>query len=39
MPGSMKFFNSFLRLPLYPSLSEAEKEYVVAAVKKVFKSQ
>jgi len=39
MPGSMEFFNSFLRLPLYPSLSEAEREYVVAAVKKVFKSQ
>jgi dTDP-4-amino-4,6-dideoxygalactose transaminase len=38
MPGSMEFFNSFLRLPLYPSLSEAEREYVVAAVKKIFKS-
>lgn len=39
MPGSMEFFNSFLRLPLYPSLSEAERENVVAAVKKIFKSQ
>ncbi|MHC1731130.1 MAG: DegT/DnrJ/EryC1/StrS family aminotransferase [Bacteroidales bacterium] len=38
MPGSMEFFNSFLRLPLYPSLNEAEREYVVAAVKKIFKS-
>jgi len=38
MPGTMEFFNRFLRLPLYPSLSEAEREYVVTAVKKVFKS-
>jgi dTDP-4-amino-4,6-dideoxygalactose transaminase len=33
----MEFFNRFLRLPLYPSLSEAEREYVVTAVKKVSK--
>jgi len=39
MPGSMTFFNRFLRLPLYPSLSGEEREYVVAAVKKVFKNQ
>lgn len=38
MPGSMEFFNRFLRLPLYPSLTEAERANVVAAVKKVFNS-
>lgn len=38
MPGSMEFFNRFLRLPLYPSLTEAERAIVVAAVKKVFNS-
>jgi dTDP-4-amino-4,6-dideoxygalactose transaminase len=36
MPGSMEFFNRFLRLPLYPSLTEEERAIVVAAVKKVF---
>lgn len=38
MPGSMEFFNRFLRLPLYPSLTEEERANVVAAVKKVFNS-
>ncbi|MFN2336941.1 MAG: DegT/DnrJ/EryC1/StrS family aminotransferase [Bacteroidales bacterium] len=37
MPGSMKFFNRFLRLPLYPSLTHEEREKVVMSVKKVFK--
>jgi len=37
MPGSMKFFSRFLRLPLYPSLSQDECEAVVRAVQKVFK--
>ncbi len=37
MPGSMKFFSRFLRLPLYPSLSQEEREIVVSAVRKVFK--
>ena len=37
MPGSMKFFSRFLRLPLYPSLSQDEREAVVRAVQKVFK--
>jgi len=37
MPGSMKFFSRFLRLPLYPSLSQDEREVVVRAVQKVFK--
>ncbi|HOO67404.1 MAG: DegT/DnrJ/EryC1/StrS aminotransferase family protein [Bacteroidales bacterium] len=38
MPGSMKFFSRFLRLPLYPSLTQEERETVVRAVKKVFKA-
>jgi len=37
MPGSMEFFSRFLRLPLYPSLSQEELEIVVSAVRKVFK--
>ena len=37
MPGSMKFFSRFLRLPLYPSLTQDERETVVRAVRKVFK--
>jgi perosamine synthetase len=36
MPGSMEFFSRFLRLPLYPSLTDKECETVVRAVKKVF---
>jgi len=38
MPGSMVFFNRLLRLPIYPSLRQAEIEFIVAAVQKVFKS-
>lgn len=38
MPGSIKFFSRFLRLPLYPSLTQEERETVVRAVKKVFKA-
>jgi dTDP-4-amino-4,6-dideoxygalactose transaminase len=37
MPGSMAFFNSLLRLPLYPSLSQVEMKFVIDGVKKVFK--
>lgn len=36
MPGSMEFFNRLLRLPIYPSLSQNERELVVSAVRKVF---
>lgn len=36
MPGSMKFFNRLLRLPIYPSLTQGERERVVEAVKKIF---
>jgi dTDP-4-amino-4,6-dideoxygalactose transaminase len=36
MPGSMNFFSRLLRLPIYPSLTESERELVVEAVKKVF---
>lgn len=35
-PGSMGFFNRFLRLPIYPSLTEKDILNVVTAVKKVF---
>ncbi len=35
-PGSMAFFNRLLRLPLYPTLTDNEKEKVVEAVQKVF---
>lgn len=35
-PGSMAFFNRLLRLPIYPSLTDLEKERVVEAVRKVF---
>ncbi|MGA3013082.1 MAG: DegT/DnrJ/EryC1/StrS family aminotransferase [Bacteroidales bacterium] len=38
MPGSMSFFNRLLRLPIYPSLMQKEKEFVVEAVKKVLES-
>ena len=38
MPGSMAFFGRLLRLPIYPSLTQQEREWVVAAVKKVFSS-
>lgn len=37
MSGSMEFFNRFIRLPIYPSLTQKEREKVVEAVKKVFK--
>ncbi|MFN7116800.1 MAG: DegT/DnrJ/EryC1/StrS family aminotransferase [Saprospiraceae bacterium] len=35
-PGSMQFFNRLLRLPIYPTLTIAEREKVVEAVIKVF---
>jgi len=38
MPGSMNFYNRFLRLPLYPSLSAGETDIVVRSVRKVFGS-
>lgn len=34
--GAVAFFNRLLRLPLYPSLSLAERQLVCQAVKKVF---
>ncbi len=39
MPGSMEFFNRLLRLPLYPSLTQNEKECVALSVHKVLKSE
>jgi dTDP-4-amino-4,6-dideoxygalactose transaminase len=38
MPGTVSFFDRLLRLPLYPSLTEAEVEIVVEATLKVLKS-
>jgi perosamine synthetase len=38
LPGSIKFFNRLLRLPIYPSLTLRERKYVVDAVLKVFNS-
>ncbi|MCB0576810.1 MAG: DegT/DnrJ/EryC1/StrS aminotransferase family protein [Saprospiraceae bacterium] len=35
-PGSMQFFNQLLRLPIYPSLTQGEREIVAEAVRKVF---
>lgn len=35
-PGSMKFFSRLIRLPIYPSLTQKERENVVKAVNKVF---
>jgi len=35
-PNSMNFFNRLLRLPIYPSLTDIEKEKIVEAVKKTF---
>ncbi len=37
-PGSMKFFSRLLRLPIYPSLTQEERELVVKAVKKVMET-
>lgn len=36
MKGAMKFYNSFLRLPMYPSLRMHEREKIVSAVRKVM---
>lgn len=36
MKGSMQFFNRLLRLPIYPSLTQQESEWVVEAVRKVL---
>lgn len=37
LTGAMQFFNSLLRLPIYPSLSIKEMEYVVEAVLKIMR--
>ena len=36
MEGSMTFFSRFLRLPLYPSLSDSETEAVISSIYKIF---
>lgn len=38
MKGSMAYFGQLLRLPIYPSLTQTEREMVVEAVKKVFRT-
>jgi dTDP-4-amino-4,6-dideoxygalactose transaminase len=35
-PGTMAFFGGLLRLPIYPSLTNEQRELVVKAVKKVM---
>lgn len=35
-PNSMNFFNQLLRLPIYPSLTDLEKEMIIISVLKVF---
>ena len=35
-PGSMKFYNRLLRIPIYPSMDDATVNAVISAVKKVF---
>jgi perosamine synthetase len=39
MRNSIEFFNRLLRLPIYPSLSHLEREWVVKAVRKVFSAE
>ena len=36
MQGSMKYFGSLLRLPIYPSLTQEEREKVIEATRKVI---
>lgn len=38
LPNSMKFFGRLLRLPIYPSLKQEEREKVVEATRKVMKA-
>lgn len=38
MTGSMEYFNHLLRLPIYPSLTQEEREKVVEATRKVIGS-
>ena len=37
-PGTMKFFEGLLRLPIYPSMTDKECAIVTEAVKKVMKT-
>ena len=38
LKGSVDFYNSLIRLPLYPALSDSDASDVIAAVTKVFSS-
>jgi dTDP-4-amino-4,6-dideoxygalactose transaminase len=38
-PNAMKFYNSLIRIPLYPAMKDTEVEDVVKAVKKVMSQQ
>jgi len=38
MPGAVQFFNGLLRLPIYPSLTAKEREYVAEATAKVMRA-
>lgn len=35
-PNAMKFYQSIVRIPIYPSLSDSETEDVISAVKKIL---
>lgn len=37
-PGSLAFYNQLLRIPIYPSLRDAQVDLIIRAVKKVFNS-
>lgn len=37
-PDSLQFFNRLLRLPIYPSLEQEERNHIIDAVRKIFKS-
>jgi dTDP-4-amino-4,6-dideoxygalactose transaminase len=36
LKGSIKFFNSLIRLPMYPLLIDKDVELIIEAIKKVF---
>lgn len=37
LSGSIKFFKSLIRLPMYPSLTNKQVEFIISAIKKIFK--
>lgn len=39
LKGSVEFFKSLLRIPIYPYITEHEKSLIVEAIKKIYKSE